>query len=318
MARQQLTRQQRQRIRRQQQQVEGREARVLAFYGRSADVVLTEDEVRLQRCPIRANTPSLVAGDQVRLDEDGVIIARDSRLTELLRPDSYGKLKAVAANVDQVAVVIAPEPLAFANLIDRYLVAIAASNMQALLIANKSDLVDSREPEFVALLAQYEQLGVPVLRCSSHTGSGLTEVRQALQHNTNVLVGQSGVGKSSLINSLLEASVAAVGDLSVSAEHNASASKGTHTTSTAQLYALADGAWLIDSPGVREFQLWHIGPDQVINGFPELAELAEQCRFRNCSHSKEPGCALREACRQSERLATRWDSCQRIIKACSH
>src|SRR5690606_392181 len=169
------------------------------------------------------------------------------------RPNNRGELRAIAANVDCVAVVIAPQPEPFGNLIDRYLVAIEHLDLRPVILLNKADLLDTNN-KVAALLERYKRIGYETLRVSSKAGDGMDGLKEALKGQTAVFVGQSGVGKSSLINTLRGVSAddeefAEVGALSVAQ------AKGTHTTTATRLYHLPGSGDLIDSPGIREFGL---------------------------------------------------------------
>ena len=284
------------------------EGLIIAHYGTQVEV---EAGAISQRCHLRANLDGLVTGDRVVWcdgDPLGVIVARRTRDSELLRPDPYGDLKAVAANIDQIIVVIAPLPEPHAKLIDRYLVAAEAMSMRALLLLNKSDLLDSTQSGLMdKLLAPYPELGYPVLRASSKTQQGLAPLRQALAGHTSVFIGQSGVGKSSLVNALLPEAELRVGNLSETRQ------EGIHTTTTAKLFHLHDSGTLIDSPGIREFGLWHMARDQVEYGFREFEALLGHCKFRDCRHQQEPGCALLSAVEAGTIRASRLASYRDII-----
>jgi ribosome biogenesis GTPase len=158
------------------------------------------------------------------------------------------------------------------------------------------------------MLAIYPTLGYRVLEVSSQSGS-LKELQQALQSRISVFVGQSGVGKSSLVNTLLPEAALRVGELSALRQ------KGTHTTTTAQLFHLPGGGSLIDSPGIREFGLWHMQREQVEQGFREFRALLGHCRFRDCSHKHEPGCAILDAAAQGTISAARLDSYRHIVES---
>ena len=283
---------------------------VVAHFGTQVEV---EASGASQRCHLRANLEALVTGDRVVWcagDSLGVVVARRSRESELMRPDPYGALKAVAANVDQIIVVIAPLPEPHSKLVDRYLVAAEAVSIQALILVNKNDLLDRvRQDQLDQLLAPYPTLGYPLLSASSKTQHGLDHLMQALSGHTSIFVGQSGVGKSSLVNVLLPEAELRVGELSETRQ------EGTHTTTTARLFHLASGGTLVDSPGIREFGLWHMEREQVEWGFREFQALLGYCKFRDCRHQQEPGCALLDAMETGGIHASRLESYRDIINS---
>ncbi len=287
---------------------------VIARYGHQMDIEATQGEYcgQLFRCHLRANLESLVPGDRVTWragpDHTGVVVAREERRNALLRPDRYNALKPVAANIDHVIVVLAPEPEPHDNLIDRYLVAAEVTGIPPALLLNKADLLTAANRGWIlGLLDHYRQLGYPTAITSAATAEDLEELHQLVNGRTSVFVGQSGVGKSSLIQRLLPHETIRVGDLSDAT------GKGTHTTTTARLYHLQGGGRLIDSPGIREFGLWHISPDELEYGFPEIRELHGHCRFRNCRHAGEPGCALDAALEDGRITPRRLASFRRIL-----
>lgn len=292
--------------------------RVISHYGQQLEVEdLGSGRGTTVRCHQRANLPTTVTGDLVVWEDSGdgsgVVTAVARRRNEFTRPDSQGRQRLVAANLDVVQLVIATTPTPFMNLIDRYLVAIENLDLQAVLVLNKIDLEGADQPELDSMLSLYESLGYPVFRVSAHTGQGIDALNDYLESRTTVLVGQSGVGKSSLLNrlagdSLAGDSQAVVGELSVGKE------KGTHTTTTARLYHLPH-CDLIDSPGIREFNLAPLTAQQLCYGFVEFRALRDNCKFRNCSHLSEPGCALAEACASGTIDPRRWKSFQRLLTA---
>lgn len=269
---------------------------VIAHFGVQVEVEALDgaQSGEVFRCHLRANLPALVTGDRVVWRPGnqgiGVIVAQLPRRSELCRPDMRGLLKPVAANVDQIVIVFAPLPEPHGNLIDRYLIAADHAGIQPLLLMNKADLVnEGNAARLDALLDVYRALGYPLLEVSAHNGSAMDELRAHLDGRVSVFVGQSGVGKSSLVNTLLPGVDLRVGALSELTQ------KGTHTTTTARLFHFPGGGDLIDSPGIREFSLGHVTRADVEDGFVEFRDLIGRCRFRDCKHDREPGCALLNA-----------------------
>ena len=236
-----------------------------------------------------------------------MVIGQEQRRSVFSRPNTSGQLKPVAANIDLVLIVMAPRPQPFLNLLDRYLVAIENLQLTPLIVINKADLLDGDSDSVIdTVQSLYPNLGYNVITVSAHDGSGLDQLKSALADKTAAIVGQSGVGKSSLVNALSPKARAEVGSLSESTE------KGTHTTTAARLFHL-DGFDLIDSPGIREFHLWHISPQQLLEGFVEFRPFLGHCKFRDCSHHSEPGCTLRAAVENGEIAAARMESYFHIL-----
>lgn len=282
---------------------------VIAHYGQT--LIVEDSARRWYRCTARQNLGRLACGDQVIWQAssatEGVVVAVNERRSLLARPDYNGQLRPVAANLDAVAVVLAPEPEPSEYLIDRYLVALAAIGVRGLLVLNKLDLLDaSALAALIERMEPYRRIGYPLLLTSSHTTHGLDQLRTWLKGCVSLLVGQSGVGKSSLIKALLpdrEIRIQAVSEFS---------GHGAHTTTTSTLYHLPSGGDLIDTPGVRSFELGEISLADLDRGFVDIAPYLGRCRFSDCRHQREPGCALRAAAASGEIAPRRLDSYRQL------
>jgi len=288
------------------------EGLLIAHYGTQTDV--EDHQGKLHRCLLRQHLGSLVAGDHVvfRVGSSGtgVINAVHPRQSVLGRPDRQGNIKAIAANIDQMLIVVASIPELRTSLIDSYLVAAETLKLSPILIFNKTDLLSKDERQrYETQLTQYENIGYVVLYTDAMTPHGIDPLLKTLPQKTSVLVGQSGVGKSSIISKILPEEDIKIGELSELAE------KGKHTTTMSRLYHLEDDANLIDSPGIREFGLWNMPAKEVAQGFVEFKAFISQCKFRDCEHLQEPDCALKEAVEQKKVSAERFENYHKLISS---
>ena len=280
------------------------EAEVIAAYGRHLRVRKGAQELRARPSGRRL---SIVCGDRVKCEldrkHDEVLITEVlPRRTLLARANLRGESEPVVANITRLVVVLAPVPRPDFFVIDRYLCAATAAGIAGAIAVNKSDLGDQvLGPELDALGAA----GYPRVQCSARAGHGLDELRALLATGVSVLVGQSGVGKSSLVRALLPEQDIATGELMREEE-------GRHTTTASSAYPLAPSGTLIDSPGVRDFAPAIDHLDERTLGFPEVASRAGGCRFLDCRHMQEPGCAVIAAVETREMSARRYESYRRL------
>ena len=283
---------------------------VITNYGQT---LLVEDQHKsLYRCVARQNLGAIVSGDRViwqaATENEGVIVAVEERESLLKKPGFGGKLKPMAANINQIVIVSAVEPAPKPYLIDRYLV--AAENLPAtpIILINKIDLLtDENRDAIDKLVNNYEAIGYRVISASKVTDDGFDDLLSALTTHTSIFVGLSGVGKSSLINQLMPELNIRVGELSEAS------GEGTHTTTSSTLYNLPCDGQLIDSPGVRDFGLWDTSAEDILYGFIEFRDYIGHCKFSNCSHEHEPGCAILQAVEDNKISQQRFDNYQKIV-----
>ena len=277
---------------------------VVARYRRHC---LVEDPAgRRVSCQLQRRSLKPVVGDtvlwQASADETGTLSEILPRRSELTRIDSRGRPELVAANISQLVIVLAADPVPDWFLLDRYLAAAELGPFAALIVYNKSDLAVDAPPE----LAEYIGLGYPGCRTSAVQRTGLVELTTAMRDRRSVMIGQSGVGKSSLLNSLLGDTPQTVGELSEKS------GQGRHTTTTAVLYSLPTGGELIDSPGVRDYAPYIADTRVVANGFREFVPLLSNCRFQDCRHLAEPNCAVKHAVMAGQLAQRRYASYRRL------
>jgi ribosome biogenesis GTPase / thiamine phosphate phosphatase len=286
--------------------------------GRIGPVLIVETEAgALVRCVAQGRRKTVVVGDNVGFAPDtettlaqGLVLEVLERRSALTRADALGRREQIlAANIDTIFIVVCTEPPLREGLIDRYLVAAEMQGIDAEIVFNKVDLIASdpeQLEEVAARLAAYPPLGYPVHFVSAHAGHGVNELAGAFEEQTSILVGHSGVGKTSLLNALNPVLAERVNELSDSS------GRGQHTTSASALYHLPGGGDVIDSPGVRAFAIWDLDPRELRDYFVEMKALVKACKFGDCQHMHEPGCAVLEALEEGDIAASRYESYLKI------
>lgn len=274
-----------------------REGRVLRVQGLVS--IVQQDDGALRQCATRRLLKTLstdqrhvvAAGDRVWFrpeGEDEGIIERVEPRRGILSRTSRGRQHLLVTNVDQVLIVAsAAEPRLKPNLIDRYLITTEKAGIEPILCINKVDLVDVADLQ--PLVGNYGQLGYRVVLISVHNGWGIETVRALLKGRETAVTGQSGVGKSSLLNSIEPGLELRVQTVSSESE------KGRHTTTTSELIPLTGGGFVVDTPGIRQFQLWDVIPEEVAGYFRELRPYVSHCRYPDCTHTHEEPCAVKDA-----------------------
>ena len=262
--------------------------RVIAQHGQH--VTLEDEALNLYKASVRQSLGTIVCGDFVYYmleQNEPVVIARLPRENHFSRLAFGGAEKILAANIDQLFIVIAPQPEPSPSLIDRYIIAAHYFDIDVAFILNKCDTID--DAKSLKFLEDYQKIGIPIYQTSIYQPATIIELQTVLNERTSIFVGQSGVGKSSLTNQLIPSLALQTQKI------NASTGLGNHTTSSTTLYHLPmNESYLIDSPGVRSFNIEHLPLSAIDQGFPELTALPP-CKFSNCHHQNDPGCAYREA-----------------------
>jgi len=284
---------------------------IVSQYGVTLDVEDTNGNII--KCHARQNLGPIVCGDKVYWnmgqDEKGVVTTLKPRQSLLTRSDYHGNLNPVAPNIDQIIIVCARKPLYREELIDKYLVAAENMGVTPVIAFNKADMLNEKQTgEIKAMLANYSAIGYQAVMVSATQSHGLDDLLSVMDNKTSILAGQSGVGKSTIINYLLPDENVQVGTLSDSKD------KGKHTTTVSRLYHLPNSGNIIDSPGVRDFGLRKVGAEEIIYGFIEFRPFIGKCKFKNCAHLKDAGCALQAALHNGQISQRRFDSYQQILE----
>ncbi len=289
-----------------------RAGRIVAAHGRR--VVVEAPDGTTRACRLFGRRLQVVCGDNVRWVEteaegaDGLVVSSGSRRSELARISASGVAEVIVANLDQLVAVLAPVPEPDFELCDRYLAAAEWAGLAAAVVLNKSDLPGASDPDVIAEFDTYERLGYPAVRTSKRPEPDVESLRRLLRGRVSVLVGQSGVGKSSLLNLLVPGVEAAVREVSRATE------EGRHTTTASSLYHLPGGGDLIDSPGVRDFAPPLPAPRDVASGFREIHAAGAGCRFPDCRHDGEPNCAVHAATLQGHISPRRLASYRQLLR----
>ena len=293
----------------------GSEALVLVSYGGQGVVLLPDGERK--RCKFRRKVGRPFCGDRVLVDraDDASLVVESilPRDNYFVRADERQRQHIIAANLDQVLIVVAAAPLPSRDLMERYLLAVHSLGIEPIIVLNKTDLEVAADEtaagaKVLAHMPDYEALGYTVIRTSCKTEPGITGLKSVLKDRTSILVGQSGVGKSSLINQLLP-------DLHIQTNALSTATgKGTHTTTSTILYQFTGGGHLIDSPGVWEYGIWKLENNELAEGFIEFKPWLGKCRFNDCVHNTEPDCAIKQAVADGHIREWRYQSYLRLLK----
>ncbi len=282
---------------------------VIAKHGKQIEIEDLSENSGQYLCHMRANIPDMVVGDEViwtHLEESedknlGIIESLRERDSLLSRRDKHGNEKIIAANISRVFLVLATEPETPPAVLDRYLCACELLDLEVTLLVNKSDLEGNKEL-LLSLQSHYSDVVRQILVCSKKNPEQLQQLAEALADENSVFIGQSGVGKSSLVKHIIQ-------DYSIKTQSLSDRSGlGQHTTSTSRLYTLENGGCIIDSPGIRDFDLDEITLEQLQQGFKEFAQINEACKFRDCVHNTEPGCKIREAVEQGSFSTLRYEN----------
>ncbi len=281
---------------------------IIREYGQT---LLVEANQRIYECFSRKNIATTTVGDYVLIDtslNNPVIVERLPRSTVLARSDRYHPVKEIAANLTQVMIVLALAPPTSEIYLDQYLCAAELAHLPVFIVLNKIDLLDASNAAIRTALDYYKAIGYNIIPISVAQQQNIAGLTASLQNQATLMLGVSGVGKSSLLN-LLIGGDAAVGNISMANQ------KGQHTTSTCSLYHLPFGGDIFDAPGIREFNLTSAQKPDLIYGFREFKPYLGHCKFRNCSHQGDPGCVLEQAVLLGKISEARFKNYFRMLRA---
>ncbi|GMR16189.1 MAG: small ribosomal subunit biogenesis GTPase RsgA [Gammaproteobacteria bacterium] len=294
-------------------------ARVISHHGRQ--LFAETENLEKIKCKIRQNLGDIACGDyilvQQALDATGqtksgepqnVVVAVKERKNLLVKTGFAGAIKPVAANIGQLVIVTSSKPKPNPYLIDRYLIAAENLPAKALIVINKIDLIDTETKRTIEDLTMlYKNIGYDVVSTSIKQNIGLETLSKALSNTTSILVGLSGVGKSSIVKAILPKEEIKIGETSETT------GEGKHTTTVSALYHLKDNGIIIDSPGVRDFTPINKSINEITCGFKDVRQFNGGCKFTNCSHKNEPGCAMKQAVADGRLNEQRFNNYLRLI-----
>lgn len=305
---------------------------VVCHYGKEVDIE-TNIETNIHsviRCNLRQNLPPIAVGDQVyyeinnsninnQTENNTGIVTKILPRTSLLERSSLTNFNAkhkprpIAANLDQILIIIAPEPAPQSYLIDQFLIIAESAHLNSILIFNKYDIYQAlqnnqNKQSYDDLISIYQKLGYPVLNISANDDQSYAALNRLLANKTSILVGQSGVGKSTITKKLAPDSDILTGAISEKSL------LGKHTTTTAKLYHLDNNANLIDAPGIREMGVAHLDRKTIEQAYREFRPYLGNCKFKDCSHEHEPNCALKQALADQIINKVRWSNYKKFVQ----
>ncbi len=258
------------------------------------------------------STSPVTVGDRVEFDDTGYITELHERKNYIVRkPTNLSKqLHIIAANLDQAILIITiKNPVTSTTFIDRFLATAEAYHIPTILVFNKIDLLNAEDEAYVnALIHLYESIGYQCLKMTAIQGNGITELQNTLAGKISLLSGNSGVGKSTIINQIVPNSSAKTGEISNS--HH----KGMHTTTFSEMYEISTDTFLIDTPGIKGFGMVDMNEEEIGHFFRDIFEVSKNCRFNNCSHRHEPGCAVLQAVSEHRIATSRYESYLSILE----